>query len=316
MIFKTNNIKVDNAVILAAGFGSRFVPITFDMPKGLIPVNGKSMLEQQIEQLHHVGITDITIVVGYLAEKFEYLVTKYGVRLIFNPEYNTKNSLSSVYCARKHFKNTYLLVSDNLLTKNIFNAYENKSWYCTAYMSGNTDEWCLDTDNSGRILSVSIGGHDSYVMYGPAFFTEEDSKKLITLTEKYYADAGTEHFYWEQIVVDTPLELSLYMHPQNNGVVYEFENLEELRLYDEHYKHNSNNSSLNSISAFFKVPEYMITDIRCLESGYENQAFSFMVLDMSYIGIIKHSESSSINISLENLIFTDKVTGFRILKVL
>jgi len=311
-----NNIKVDNAVILAAGFGSRFVPITFDIPKGLIPVNGKPMLEQQIEQLHNAGIMDITIVVGYLAEKFEYLVTKYGVRLIFNPEYNTKNSLSSVYHARKYFKNTYLLVSDNLITKNIFNAYENKSWYCTTYMCGHTDEWCLDTDDTGRILSVSIGGHDSHVMYGPAFFTEEDSQKLITLTKKYYAEAGTEHFYWEQIVVDLPLELSLYVYPQIEGLVYEFENLEELRLYDEHYKHNSNNASLNAISAFFKVPEYMITDIQCLESGYENQAFSFKVINIPYIGIIKYSASSSINISLENLIFTDKVTGFRILKVL
>ena len=42
---------VDNAIILAAGFGSRFVPLTFTVPKGLIPVKGIPMIERQIQQL-------------------------------------------------------------------------------------------------------------------------------------------------------------------------------------------------------------------------------------------------------------------------
>ena len=72
---------------MAAGFGSRFVPLTFEMPQGLLEVFGERMIERQIKQLHSVGITDITIVVGYLKEKFEYLIDKYGVRLLYNPEY-------------------------------------------------------------------------------------------------------------------------------------------------------------------------------------------------------------------------------------
>lgn len=82
--------KVDGALIIAAGFGSRFVPLTFETPKGLLEVFGERMIERQIRQLHEVGITDITIVVGYLKEKFEYLIDKYDVKLLYNPEYSSK----------------------------------------------------------------------------------------------------------------------------------------------------------------------------------------------------------------------------------
>ena len=75
--------KVDGAVITAAGFGSRFVPLSFETPKGLLEVFGERMIERQIRQLHEAGITDITIMVGYLKEKFEYLIDKYNVKLLY-----------------------------------------------------------------------------------------------------------------------------------------------------------------------------------------------------------------------------------------
>ena len=76
------NYRVDAALFLAAGFGSRFVPLTYETPKGLLKVFGERMIERQIQQLHAVGITDITIAVGYLKEKFEYLIDAYGVKLL------------------------------------------------------------------------------------------------------------------------------------------------------------------------------------------------------------------------------------------
>ena len=92
--------KVDGALIIAAGFGSRFVPLTFEMPKGLLEVFGERMIERQIRQLHEVGVQNITIVVGYLKEKFEYLIDKYDVKLLYNPEYSSKNTLTTIYRAR------------------------------------------------------------------------------------------------------------------------------------------------------------------------------------------------------------------------
>lgn len=170
--------KVDGALIIAAGFGSRFVPLTFETPKGLLEVFGERMIERQIRQLHEVGITDITIAVGYLKEKFEYLIDKYQVKLLYNPEYASKNTLTTIYRARKVLagKNMYILSSDNWLRDNMFHAYECGAWYASSYMEGDTSEWCLSFNKKGRITHVEVGGHDSWVMYGPVFFSASFSE--------------------------------------------------------------------------------------------------------------------------------------------
>ena len=79
------------AVILAAGFGMRMVPINTELPKGLLEVNGEALIERIIKQLHEVGIKEIYIVVGFMKEKYEYLIDEYGVELVVNADYAAKN---------------------------------------------------------------------------------------------------------------------------------------------------------------------------------------------------------------------------------
>lgn len=88
-----------NAIILAAGFGMRMVPINTETSKGLIKVDGEPLIERTIKQLHEVGITEIYIVVGFMKEQYEYLMDLYGVELIVNPAYASKNNLYSVKLA-------------------------------------------------------------------------------------------------------------------------------------------------------------------------------------------------------------------------
>ncbi len=154
---KLEEFRVSNAIIIAAGFGSRFVPLTFETPKGLLEVFGERMIERQIKQLHQAGIYNITIMVGYLKEKFDYLIDKYNVKLIYNPEYSTKNTLATLYHCRHLLDNTYLLASDHWIKDNLFHAYEPNSWYSSVYMNGNTSEWCLTEDKKGRITDIQIG---------------------------------------------------------------------------------------------------------------------------------------------------------------
>lgn len=164
--------KVDGALFIAAGFGSRFVPLTYEMPKGLLEVQGERMIERQIRQLKEAGISDITIVVGYLKEKFEYLIDKYDVTLLYNPEYACKNTLATLYHARDVLKgrNMYLLSSDNWMRENMFHTYEWGPWYSCVHIPGETSEWCLSYNKRGLITDVTIGGRDAWIMYGPAFF--------------------------------------------------------------------------------------------------------------------------------------------------
>ena len=86
---KISEYRVENAIILAAGFASRFAPLSYTTPKALLNVRGEILIERQISQLLEAGIPEIYVVTGYLQEKFRYLADKYPVRLIYNPEYQT-----------------------------------------------------------------------------------------------------------------------------------------------------------------------------------------------------------------------------------
>ena len=282
--------KVDRAVIFAAGFGSRFVPLTFETPKGLLKVYDERMIERQIKQLHEVGVRDITIVVGYLKEKFDYLIDKYEVKLLYNPEYSRKNTISTLWYAKDLFydSNTYLLSSDNWIRNNMFNTYEPASWYSSVYMEGRSGEWGLKYNKKGIITDVSIGAEDSYVMYGPVYMDREFSKEFLPILEEYYNKEGTDNFYWENVFIEAlkrkkSFKSPMYINKQGSDNVYEFENLEELRQFDEKYNRSSDNEAMRLISEIFKVPEAKICNLRCLKAGMTNKSFLFDVDDNSYI---------------------------------
>ena len=331
-----NENKVDGAVIIAAGFGSRFVPLTFETPKGLLEVFGERMIERQIRQLHEAGIRNITIVVGYLKEKFEYLIDKYQVKLLYNPEYSHKNTLTTIYHAREILrgKNMYVLSSDNWMRHNMYHAYEGGAWYSASYMEGETSEWCLDYNKKGRILNVSVGGQDKWVMYGPVFFSKSFSEQLLTVIENYYTLPGTEQFYWENVymemlsgeaakrlphIPEAKQDIDLFINRRPADEVYEFENLEELRRFDLKYQHHSDNEAMELVSTVFQVPESEITEIRCLKAGMTNKSFLFKIKDRHYICripgagtelLINRQQEKAVYDALNGLDISEKVIYF------
>ena len=78
--------KPRNAVILAAGYGMRMVPVNSETPKGLLEVSGEALVERVIRQLQEVGISEIYLVTGFMKEAYEYLIDKYHVKFIVNTE--------------------------------------------------------------------------------------------------------------------------------------------------------------------------------------------------------------------------------------
>ena len=110
--------RVKNAVILAAGAATRFIPLSLEQPKGLFEVKGEPLINRQIEQLHEAGIDDITVVLGYKKEMFFYLKEKYGVNFIFNATYNVKSNIESIYLAKEKLGNTYICSCDDYFIDN------------------------------------------------------------------------------------------------------------------------------------------------------------------------------------------------------
>ena len=101
--------KPKNAVILAAGFGMRMVPINLSTPKALLEVKGEKLIERLIDQLHEVGVSDITVVVGFMKEAFEYLIDEKGVELVVNDQYGVRNNLYSLGLVTDRIGNTYIV---------------------------------------------------------------------------------------------------------------------------------------------------------------------------------------------------------------
>lgn len=324
-----DQFQVDGALMIAAGFGSRFVPLTFETPKGLLEVFGERMIERQICQLHQAGIKDITIVVGYLKEKFEYLIDKYGVKLLYNPEYSCKNTLATLYKAREVLRgrNMYILSSDNWLRENMFHSWECGAWYSSVYMEGNTSEWKLIYNRKKRITEIAVGGNNCWVMYGPVYFSREFSEQFLPLLEAAYLAPGTEQMYWEHVLMKHIANLEIYINKQPTDQVYEFENLEELRKFDKKYQTQSNNKAMELIAEVFQTEESDIQDIRCLKSGMTNKSFLFQLNNRHYICripgpgtelLINRTQESNVYKTIqplgisEKIIYMDGKNGYKI----
>lgn len=240
--------QAENAVILAAGLSSRFAPISYEMPKALIPVRGEVLIERQIRQLREAGIDQVIVVTGYKAEMFEYLKEKLGVILVHNREYQEKNNHSSIYAVREYLKNTYICCGDNYFNINPFEKNVEQSYYSALYAVGETDEWCMETDGDGIITSVKIGGRDAWYMNGPVFWSEEFSRTFLDILEVAYGKPQTADKMWENIYLENIDSLPLKLRKYDDSVIYEFDSLEELREFDGTYKEHSGSRIMEYIS--------------------------------------------------------------------
>ena len=228
--------KIENAIILAAGTSSRFVPICFDIPKGLLNVKGEVLIERQIRQLKEVGIDDITIVVGYKKEMFEYLKGKYGVKLVFNPDYAIKNNYSSVYLVKDRLRNSIITSSDLYFSNNIFESHAYDAFYCAIYQEGKTEERGLITDENDKIINTSYNCHDIWVSLGYAYFSKRFSDNFIEIVDKINNLPETMNKFWADIQDEHLDKLFMYIKRCSNNEIYEFDSLAELKEFDKDFK--------------------------------------------------------------------------------
>lgn len=233
---------------MAAGMSTRFVPLSLEVPKALLKVKGEILIERQIEQLKEAGIEEIIVVTGYLKDQFSYLEKMYGVILIENPVYQIRNNHSTIYVARKYLRDTFICSGDNYFVKNVFVEKCNFSYYSAVYEKGDTDEWCLSVDKKGRIDRVSIGGNSAWIMKGPAYFTKEFSEAFLPYLEEAYRDAGSENKFWEEIYMEHIERLNMYIHKYEEGIIEEFDTLEELKKFDDQYQKSTGSLILKKIS--------------------------------------------------------------------
>lgn len=276
--------KVDNAIIMAAGTSSRFVPLSYELPKALITVKGEVLIERQIRQLKEAGINEIVVVTGYKKELFYYLKEKYNVIIIENDDYDKRNNNSSIYVAKKYLKNTYICSADNYFPINPFKSTVKFSFYSALFSKGYTDEWCIHTDNNGYIDDVTIGGSNSWYMIGHVFWSNEFSNKFVKILEDVYDMPETKDKLWETIYLEHLDTLKLKIQKYQEGYIFEFDSLDKLRTFDTSYIDNTHSKTLKAIAKNLNCGESDITNISVLKSPDKISAigFTFIVKQKKY----------------------------------
>lgn len=229
--------RVRRAVFIAAGFGSRLVPITFNTPKPLVRVHGTRIIDTLLDAVAAAGIPEIVIVRGYLGEQFDQLLYKYpNIKFVENPVYNEANNISSAVCVRYLLKNAYVLEAD-LVLKNraLIRKYEYES-NMLGIPVDRSDDWCLMTDGSGVITQETVGGLNCHQMVGISFWSEADGGKLAGDLDEVYRSPGGKERYWEQVpLVYKKGNYSVHVRECSFEDITEIDTFNELKQIDKLY---------------------------------------------------------------------------------
>lgn len=264
-----------NAVILAAGYGMRMVPINTEEPKGLLEVKGKTLIERLISQLHEVGVQNIKVVVGFMKEHYEFLIDKYNVKLVVNSHYKDWNNIYSLFLVKDDISDTYVLPCDVWFEKNPFSTVEDESWYLFGEEQVPGSNW--QVKNNEKVRFNSSKGNK---MIGLAYLNEMQGKNISKLLEKSIEEKQYASF-WEDVLEDkkTFLLKGKLVSDNNHAEINSYEQLLELDSGSTHLK----NDAIEIIENILKVNKKNIHNIHTLKKGMTNRSFIFTVNNKRYI---------------------------------
>lgn len=277
--------KADNAIIMAAGMSTRFVPISLEKPKGLLVVKNEVLIERQIEQLQDAGINEIVLVLGYKKEAFFYLEDKFeGINIIINPEYNTKNNTHTLYLAQKYIKNSYICSSDDYFEENPFEEYVYQSYYASVHVTEKTNEWYMIPDSKGNIAKVQKSGEDGFIMLGHVYWDRHFSAGMIGLLNEDHGVGDYDGVLWEQVLAEhvkdlPPMEIKEYAA----DAIFEFDSLDELRAFDSNYVNHTHSKIMKNIAKVLDCKESDILNFKTIKEGLTNTSFVFEVAGKKYV---------------------------------
>ena len=274
-----------SAIILAAGYGMRMVPINTETPKGLLTVDGIPLIERTIEQLHEVGITDITMIVGFMMEAYDYLVDKYDIKMIYNNDYASKNNLHSLAMAADRLDKTYIVPSDIWSEENPFSKEEAYSWYMVSDIL-DEDSWIRVNRKAELVRVVEESKRDDLDkignrMIGIAYVCNGEADLLREKILEMDANPLNDECFWEDAAFRKDrmfLNAKVVSHTKTT----EINTYEQLRELDS----DSRNLENDAISVAAKELGVKLSDIKnitVLKKGMTNRSFLFSCGDDKYI---------------------------------
>lgn len=267
-----------NAIILAAGFGMRMVPINTETPKGLLEIKGERLIECTIRQLHEVGITEIYVVVGFMKEQYEYLIDEYGVDLIVAPDYASKNNLHSLKTAADHLSNSYIIPCDIWCEKNPYSRNELYSWYMVSDLVDDDSTVRVNRKQELVVQKEQAGGN---AMIGICYLLEAEAEIVRERLEELGRDSRYDGAFWEETLYrkDRMIVTARVVHAADAVEINTYEQLREI---------DSDSSQLQTdaiqvICEALGAQQNEVTNITVLKKGMTNRSFLFSCKDKKYI---------------------------------
>ena len=267
-----------NAIILAAGFGMRMVPINTETPKGLLEIKGERLIECTIRQLHEVGITEIYVVVGFMKEQYEYLIDEYGVDLIVAPDYASKNNLHSLKTAADHLSNSYIIPCDIWCEKNPYSRTELYSWYMVSDLVDDDSTVRVNRKQELVVQKEQAGGN---AMIGICYLLEAEAAVVRERLEELGRDSRYDGAFWEETLYrkDRMIVTARVLHAADAVEINTYEQLREI---------DSDSSQLQTdaiqvICEALGAQQDEVTNITVLKKGMTNRSFLFSCKDKKYI---------------------------------
>lgn len=267
-----------NAIILAAGFGMRMIPINMETPKGLLEVRGETLIERLIRQIQAVGVKKIYIVVGFMKEYYEYLIDEYGVELIVNSDYAGKNNLHSLDKVLDKISNSYVLPCDIWCAENPFHRQELYSWYMVSeQMSRESSVRVNRKRELTRVSEMELGNR----MIGICYLLEKQAEMVRARIRRMCSDPRCDDMFWEETLYQKD---RMIVHAR----VISADSIVEINTYEQLRELDSGSSQLKSdaievSAAALGVNADSIADIAALKKGMTNRSFLFRCRDKRYI---------------------------------
>ena len=299
------------AIILAAGYGMRMVPINTEIPKGLMEVRGEVLIERMIRHLHEVGITDIQVVVGFMKERYEYLIDEFQVNLVVNSEYQVKNNLHSLSKVKSSLDKTYIIPCDIWAEKNPFSDFEPYSWYMVS--DDSTIESTVRVNRKRELVMVDEA-EEGNRMIGLCYLKGQEAKIVEENLRNFSKNPSYNHEFWECTLQDKN-KWTIPSKVVNSKQFIEINTYEQLREIDG----NSANLQTDAISIIqdcFNVEVDEIKNITVLKKGMTNRSFLFECQNQKYImripgegtdHLINRKEEADVYQALENRQICDDV---------
>lgn len=314
------------AVILAAGFGMRMIPINVETPKALIRVKGEVLIERLIRQLHEVGIHEIYVVVGFMKEHFEYLIDDFGVELVVNAEFAESNNLHSLNLVRDKLSNAYILPCDIWCRTNPFSKQELYPWYMVEDVE---DEHSAVRLNRKQQLVMTGRNQNGNQMVGISYITKQFAPVLRQRLEEMSQDRTCSQSFWEEALYQNG-KMVVWAKVAAAQEVVEINTYEQLRELDQGAE-QLQNEAITTIAKALNVPTTEIKEITVLKKGMTNRSFLFSCQGQKYImrvpgegtdQLIDRREEASVYQVIhdkkicDDIVYINPENGFKITKYL